>query len=296
MILLLNFLIKFTPGNFIEEMNGVNKQNRNTVFDLEYFFELSPDLLCVSGYDGYFKKINPAVSQTLGYTRDELLSNPIDSFIHVEDRDITKRKRELIKSDIPLLNFENRYITKSGNVVWLSWTSMPIKTEKLVFAIAKNISYKKKFEEYRRISSIITNTLERKNIAARNGSMNIEDVNSFFDTNPKGNELSPADKTWLSEFEILVRNYIGKTDFKISMLSNEMAMSERQLYRRIKAIMGITPNVLIRIIRLELAREAIETGKYRTISEIAYAAGFETPAYFSKLFKEIYSIDVGELL
>lgn len=277
-------------------MKKKNKQRLNEVFDLEYFFELSPDLLCISGYDGYFKKVNPAVSQTLGYTMDELLANPIDSFIHVEDRDMTRRKRELIKNDTPLLNFENRYITKSGNTVWLSWTSMPIKTQELVFAIAKNINYKKRFETYWRISNILKQASEQNKSSHSNTNGKVTDPAFDIHASETSIDFSPSDKTWLSEFEALVRKYTGKKDLKISMLSNEMAMSERQLYRRINTIMGVTPNMLIRIIRLELAKEAIETGKHRTVSEIAHAAGFETPGYFRKLFKEIYCRDVAELL
>src|ERR1700710_1012828 len=91
-------------------------------FNLELFFELSPDLLCVAGYDGYFKKINPTVSKTLGYTDEELFARPIDSFVHPEDRVITSKKRGKIIEDNALLNFDNRYITKSGEIVWLSWT------------------------------------------------------------------------------------------------------------------------------------------------------------------------------
>jgi PAS domain S-box-containing protein len=123
--------------------------NSSEVFNLEYFFELSPDLLCVAGYDGYFKKINPTVSKTLGYTNDELFAQPIDTFVHPEDRALTSKKRENIIKDNPLLNFENRYVTKNGEIVWLSWTSMPIKSENVVFAIAKNITHKKKLEEDR---------------------------------------------------------------------------------------------------------------------------------------------------
>jgi PAS domain S-box-containing protein len=118
-------------------------------FNLELFFELSADLLCIAGYDGYFKKINPTVSKTLGYTNEELFARPIDSFIHVDDRSITSKKRENIHKDNPMLNFENRYITKSGEVVWLAWTSMPVDSERLVFAIAKNITHKKKLDEDR---------------------------------------------------------------------------------------------------------------------------------------------------
>src|ERR1700760_2729395 len=90
------------------------------VYNPELFFELSPDLLCIAGYDGYFKKINPTVSKVLGYTNEELFARPIDSFVHPEDRGLTAKKRDNIKKDNPLLNFENRYVTKSGEIVWLS--------------------------------------------------------------------------------------------------------------------------------------------------------------------------------
>jgi PAS domain S-box-containing protein len=122
----------------------------DTLFDLEYFFNLSPDLLCIAGYDGYFKKINPAVSKTLGYSDQELFARPINSFVHPDDQEITSKNRQSITEGQPLINFENRYVTKSGEIVWLSWTSMPIKRDKMVFAIAK-IIYKKKLEEYWRI-------------------------------------------------------------------------------------------------------------------------------------------------
>jgi PAS domain S-box-containing protein len=119
------------------------------VYDLELFFDLSPDLLCIAGFDGYFKKINPIVSKTLGYTNEELFARPIDDFVYPEDKDITSKKRDNIIKDNALFNFENRYVTKTGDIVWLSWTSMPILSEQVVFAIAKNITHKKKLEEDR---------------------------------------------------------------------------------------------------------------------------------------------------
>ncbi|GGH21905.1 PAS domain-containing sensor histidine kinase [Mucilaginibacter phyllosphaerae] len=122
--------------------------------NLELFFELSPDMLCIAGYDGYFKKINPAVSQVLGYTNDELFARPINDFIHPEDQAITEKHRNNLKRHIPLLNYENRYICKNGEVVWLSWTSMPNDASETVYAIAKNITHKKKLEADR--NSLIT--------------------------------------------------------------------------------------------------------------------------------------------
>lgn len=133
----------------------------NNIFDLELFFQLSPDMICIAGYDGYFKKVNPAVQKTLGYTYDELFSKPINEFVYDEDKAITSYSRENLKKSIPLLNFENRYVTKSGEIVWLAWTSMPIESQRLVFAIAKNITHKKKLEEGRNL--LLTNFLKINN-------------------------------------------------------------------------------------------------------------------------------------
>jgi PAS domain S-box-containing protein len=121
---------------------------KNTI-RLDPFFELSPYLLCVAGYDGYFKRINPAVCKLLGYTEEELLKKPISDFIYDDDKDLTKVNRDALIRNVPLLDFENRYVTKSGEVVWLSWNSMPYDAEQLVYAIAKNITLKKQLEEGR---------------------------------------------------------------------------------------------------------------------------------------------------
>ncbi len=120
-----------------------------SLYKFEHFFELSPDLLCIAGFDGYWKRINPSVSRILGYAVEELTSRPITSFVHPDDRHGTNQSREYITERSPLINFENRYITKDGRIVWLSWTSIPVEKEKLIYAIAKNITCKKKLEEER---------------------------------------------------------------------------------------------------------------------------------------------------
>ncbi len=117
-----------------------------TEYNYELFFDLTPDLFCIAGFDGYFKKINPAVPKLLGYSVEELYSKPINEFIHPEDRSTTSRVRDQLHQAKPLLNFENRYLCKNGETVWLSWTSMPIEAQQVVFAIAKNITHKKQLE------------------------------------------------------------------------------------------------------------------------------------------------------
>lgn len=115
-------------------------------FKYELFFEMSPDLLCIAGYDGYFKKINQAVATTLGYSFEELYARPINDFVHPDHKELTEKARDELRRSKPLYSFENRYLTKGGETVWLSWTSMPIESEGVIFAIAKNITDKKRVE------------------------------------------------------------------------------------------------------------------------------------------------------
>jgi len=136
-------------------MTGKHNLISHSNYLFEHFFELSPDLLCIAGFDGFFKKINPAVSKLLGYTNEELFAKPINEFIYIDDREITAKVRSELTRNKPLLHFENRYVTKSGEIVWLSWTSMPIDNENLIYAIAKNITHNKKHEEERNL--LLTN-------------------------------------------------------------------------------------------------------------------------------------------
>ncbi|PKH68480.1 PAS domain-containing sensor histidine kinase [Flavobacterium sp. ALD4] len=135
------------------EENVINDTsiNYDSFDNFEKFFDLAPDLLCVAGYDGYLKRVNPAVSKLLGYTNEELLSKPIDEFVYHTDQKSTSAARKELRKKVSLFNFENRYVTKSGAIVWLLWTSLPIDSDQVVYAIAKNITYKKELEEERNI-------------------------------------------------------------------------------------------------------------------------------------------------
>ena len=107
------------------------------------------DCLCIADYDGYFVKINPAFVKLLGYSEEELHSKLISEFIYHEDRERTAVHREKLKANVPLFNFENRYVCKSGELVWLHWTSIPLTEERLIYAIAKDVTHYKKLEDER---------------------------------------------------------------------------------------------------------------------------------------------------
>ena len=116
-------------------------------YEMLALFELTHDFVCVAGKDGYFKMVNPAVINTLQYEPGELYSRPIFSFLHPDDYELTGQGRLRLMEGKPLLNFQNRYLTKNGETVWLEWTSVYIPDKEVVFAIAKNITENKLREE-----------------------------------------------------------------------------------------------------------------------------------------------------
>jgi PAS domain S-box-containing protein len=134
---------------------------KNQEYSIQPFFDTSPLLLCIAGYDGYFKKINPAVSQLLGYSEEELIARPIREFIHPEDRALTALHRKELILGKQLTNFENRYVTASGQTVWLSWNSSPVNDSSIVYAIAQNITHIKSREAS--INRTLTGLSEEKN-------------------------------------------------------------------------------------------------------------------------------------
>lgn len=138
-------------------------------------FERTPDLVCIVDRDGWFKKINPAVRKILGYTEKELFARPVSELIYPDDREITANKRAQLLNNIPLLNFQNRYVAKNGAVVWLEWTSVYIPEKEVVFAIAKDITKRKQVEieieenykKYKKLASHFKQHVEvdRQNLA-----------------------------------------------------------------------------------------------------------------------------------
>ncbi len=135
--------------------------------DPALFFELSADLFCVAGYDGYFKLVNPAMQQLLGYTAEEFYSHPIDTFVYETDREITAQYRNTLKKNIPLQHYENRYQAKNGEIYWFSWTSIPNQEQQLIYAIAKNITHKKQAEADRNalLTRLTTNNQQLKQLS-----------------------------------------------------------------------------------------------------------------------------------
>lgn len=98
-----------------------NTREQETAKMMNQFFELSIDMLCVAGTDGYFKKVSPAFTEVLGYSSDELYQKPFIEFIHTEDKKLTLEYINSLSQGSKIVSFSNRFIDKKGNCKKLSW-------------------------------------------------------------------------------------------------------------------------------------------------------------------------------
>ncbi|MDB5299268.1 MAG: domain S-box [Phycisphaerales bacterium] len=111
------------------------------------FFNLTLDLVCIAGFDGYFKRLNPAWETTLGYPLEELQSRPGNDFVHPDDLAATLAEGQKLRLGAVTLYFENRYRAKNGSYRWLSWTAVPVVKEQRIYAVARDITRRREFEE-----------------------------------------------------------------------------------------------------------------------------------------------------
>lgn len=105
----------------------------------------SLDLLCVAGFDGFYKMVNPAWQKTLGWSEEAIMSKPFIEFVHPDDRLATKNIKGTIVNGEEVFHFENRILCADGSYKWLSWNSHPIPEKKLMIGVARDITETKEF-------------------------------------------------------------------------------------------------------------------------------------------------------
>jgi PAS domain S-box-containing protein len=126
------------------------------------FFSLSLDMLCTAGFDGYFCALNPAWSRTLGWSIEELQSRPFIEFVHPDDRAATVHETMRLRSGLDSISFENRYQHRDGSYRWLLWSATAALDERLFYAVARDITGRRRVEEDLRKAK---ETADRANIA-----------------------------------------------------------------------------------------------------------------------------------
>jgi DNA-binding response OmpR family regulator len=104
---------------------------------------------------------------------------------------------------------------------------------------------------------------------------------------PEGIKISTLDHNLLENIISYVENNID-ADITGDILASELGLSKSNLYKKLKDLTGISVNIYIRNIRLNIAAQLLKRDNYN-ISEVAYAVGFNNPKYFSSCFREYYN-------
>ncbi|MBD2605996.1 PAS domain S-box protein [Scytonema hofmannii FACHB-248] len=127
-------------------MNLLKSEYKESEEKYSLFFSLSIDLLCIANFDGYFKYLNPVWTKTLGWSTQELIAKPFIEFVHLEDRESTILAAQKLTESVDSICFENRYLCRDGSYKWLSWNATGLSEEKLIYAVARDITLNKESE------------------------------------------------------------------------------------------------------------------------------------------------------
>jgi PAS domain S-box-containing protein len=137
-----------SASELAQEVQGWQDMGRREAEEeRDRFFTLSLDMLVIAGFDGYFKRLNPAWERTLGFTIEEMLAEPFLSFVHPADRDRTAAEAAKLETGSETALFENRYRCKDGSYKWLQWTAIAFLSRGVIYSVAREITARKQTEE-----------------------------------------------------------------------------------------------------------------------------------------------------
>ena len=138
------------------------------------------------------------------------------------------------------------------------------------------------------IASLLANRQKlRQLFKTQNLSSALPTANQHSTLNTQQPTSTSPDRRFLDTFLKAMEKHMSNTNLKIEDLGDEVGLSRVQLYRKVKALMGMTPVEILRETRLKRAMQLLKTTD-KTVSEIANEVGFATPGYFSSCFKKQY--------
>jgi len=143
--------------HFSTTFTDITNEKKQTE-ELENFFSVNLDLLCIADTGGNFIKTNEAWAEILGYATDDLNHRKFLDFVHPDDIDSTLLAMGDLESQKNILNFVNRYRCKDGSYRYIEWRSFP--RGNLIYAAARDITERienvRKLEESERKYRLLT--------------------------------------------------------------------------------------------------------------------------------------------
>ncbi len=130
----------------VTQRERTQQELRESKEELDRFFTIALDLLCIADTDGNFRRLNQSWVTTLGYEIGELVGHSFLDLIHPDDLPATLKAVERLSQGQQVIDFTNRYRCKDGSYRWIEWRSVPYE-DKAVYAAARDITDKLEAEE-----------------------------------------------------------------------------------------------------------------------------------------------------
>jgi AraC-like DNA-binding protein len=140
------------------------------------------------------------------------------------------------------------------------------------------------------LQSRITNLLESRKKMAELINRNTVNKNAIIIES-----LSKIDNEFIEKVTSIIEQNLDSDKVDVTFIAEKMNMSHSTLYRKIKALSGISANEFIRKVRIRNAEQLLLTGKY-TISEVSYMVGINSITYFRQCFKEEFGTVPSEYI
>jgi PAS domain S-box-containing protein len=115
--------------------------------DRDRFFSVALDLLAILDFDATFRQLNLAWEGVLGFSLAELKARPAIELVHPEDREATLNEWQRLRIGGGSVDFENRWLGRDGVYRWLSWRATSIPGRERIYAVARDVSERKKLDQ-----------------------------------------------------------------------------------------------------------------------------------------------------
>jgi PAS domain S-box-containing protein len=136
--------------------------------EVERIFRLSLDLITVAGFDGLWKRVNPAFETLLGYTEREAVGQPYLDFVHPADHQASQEVVHRIVAGEPIVAFNNRMVCKDGTYRWIEWTATPVLKEGLLYGVGRDVTERRRSESeqtaLRRVATLVAESVQPEDI------------------------------------------------------------------------------------------------------------------------------------
>ncbi|PWA06590.1 PAS domain-containing protein [Flavobacterium psychrotolerans] len=122
------------------------KKLEESLVGISRLFKMSLDIMVIASGDRFIK-VNPSMSKILGYTEEELLSQPFFSFIYPDDYEITKKEVAKLQMGAITIQFEIRWVCKDKSIKWLSWSSAADISTGFLYGVARDVTEQKEIQK-----------------------------------------------------------------------------------------------------------------------------------------------------